>query len=192
MGLFAANCAPTATADPYGLRRAAVGMLQVCGLYPATAPVVLFCLYTFLQPCPALATSPAPAQLDATAPSLPPSRLQALIAADARLDLAAAVEAAAAVQPLEVAPASRAAVLDFLERRLEQLLVDGGAQVRGRGRGVPGRLLSPFLGAGGARLHRPHGLPCLTASQKRSSIIYQLLLPAPAACPPAPYTPPRR
>lgn len=29
VGLFAAKCAPTATADPYGLRRAAVGMLQV-------------------------------------------------------------------------------------------------------------------------------------------------------------------
>lgn len=29
VGLFAAKCAPTATADPYGLRRSAVGMLQV-------------------------------------------------------------------------------------------------------------------------------------------------------------------
>lgn len=31
VGLFAAKCAPTATADPYGLRRAAVGMLQASG-----------------------------------------------------------------------------------------------------------------------------------------------------------------
>lgn len=81
VGLFAAKCAPTATADPYGLRRAAVGMLQ------------------------------------------------ALIAADARLDLAAAVEAAAAVQPIAVPAESRAAVLEFVERRLEQLLADGGAQI---------------------------------------------------------------
>lgn len=29
VGLFAAGCAPTAAADPYGLRRAAYGMLQV-------------------------------------------------------------------------------------------------------------------------------------------------------------------
>lgn len=29
MGLFAAGCAPTASADPYGMRRAAYGMLQV-------------------------------------------------------------------------------------------------------------------------------------------------------------------
>jgi glycyl-tRNA synthetase len=29
VGLFAAGCAPSAAADPYGLRRAAYGMLQV-------------------------------------------------------------------------------------------------------------------------------------------------------------------
>ncbi|PRW56476.1 Glycine-tRNA ligase chloroplastic mitochondrial [Chlorella sorokiniana] len=81
VGLFAAKCAPTATADPYGLRRSAVGMLQ------------------------------------------------ALIAADAQLDLAAAVDAASAVQPIEVSAESRAAVLEFIERRLEQLLADGGVQI---------------------------------------------------------------
>lgn len=82
MGLFAAGCAPTATADPYGLRRSAVGMLQ------------------------------------------------ALISADAQLDLGVAVDAAAAVQPVAVSAESKAAVLEFVERRLEQLLVDGGVQVR--------------------------------------------------------------
>lgn len=81
MGLSAAGCAPTATADPYGLRRAAVGMLQ------------------------------------------------ALIAADARLDLPTAVDAAAAVQPVAVSPEARAAVLAFIERRLEQLLVDAGVNI---------------------------------------------------------------
>lgn len=58
---------------------------------------------------------------------------QALIAADARLDLAAAVDAAAAVQPIAVPADSRVAVLEFIERRLEQLLVDAGVQVRRRG-----------------------------------------------------------
>ena len=82
VGLFAAGCAPTATADPYGLRRSAVGLLQ------------------------------------------------ALLGAEARLDLGAAVAAAAAVQPLAVTPEAQAAVLEFVERRLEQLLVDGGEQVR--------------------------------------------------------------
>lgn len=81
VGLFAAKCAPTATADPYGLRRAAVGMLQ------------------------------------------------ALISAEARLDLGAAVEAAAAVQPIAVSDEHKAAVLEFIERRLEQLLVDAGVQI---------------------------------------------------------------
>ncbi|PSC72381.1 Glycine-tRNA ligase chloroplastic mitochondrial [Micractinium conductrix] len=81
VGLFAAKCAPTATADPYGLRRAAVGLLQ------------------------------------------------ALMGSDARLDLGAAVEATAAVQPIGVPAEAKAAVLEFIERRLEQLLVDTGVQV---------------------------------------------------------------
>lgn len=68
VGLFAAGCAPTATADPYGLRRSAVGMLQ------------------------------------------------ALISSDTQLDLAAAVDATAALQPIPVSPESRAAVLEFIER----------------------------------------------------------------------------
>lgn len=37
VGLFAADCAPSATADPFGLRRLANGMLQVspCSLFAA-------------------------------------------------------------------------------------------------------------------------------------------------------------
>jgi glycyl-tRNA synthetase len=79
VGLVAAVGAPSATADPYGLRRAAYGMLQ------------------------------------------------ALIAGEARLSLRRAVDLAAGVQPLDVAEAKRAEVRDFVARRLEQLLVDGGA-----------------------------------------------------------------
>jgi glycyl-tRNA synthetase len=78
VGLVAAVGAPSATADPYGLRRAAYGMLQ------------------------------------------------ALISTGARLPLGAAIDAAAGVQPVDVPAAKRAEVRDFVVRRLEQLLVDGG------------------------------------------------------------------
>lgn len=54
--------------------------------------------------------------------------MQALISAEARIDLGAAVEAAAAVQPIAVSAEHKAAVLEFIERRLEQLLVDAGVQ----------------------------------------------------------------
>lgn len=40
VGLFAAGCGPTATADQYGLRRAVYGMLQVRNQGPGT-PFVL-------------------------------------------------------------------------------------------------------------------------------------------------------
>jgi glycyl-tRNA synthetase len=81
VGLYAAGCAPTASADPYGLRRAAVGLLQ------------------------------------------------ALIHSNARVNLREAVDVAAAVQPIEVSSETVAAVLEFIERRLEQMLVDGGVPV---------------------------------------------------------------
>lgn len=81
VGLFAAGCAPTATADPYGLRRAAVGLVQV------------------------------------------------LMASETRLDLRAAVDAVASTQPLLVSEQHKKEVLEFIERRLEQVLVDGGAYV---------------------------------------------------------------
>jgi glycyl-tRNA synthetase len=103
VGLFAAGCAPTATADPYGLRRAAVGMLQ------------------------------------------------ALIGAGARMDLGAAVEAAAGVQPLAVSAESKAAVLDFIERRLEQLLADQGVQIEAVRAALKERGRQPALAASTAR-----------------------------------------
>eukprot|EP00887_Chlorella_sp_A99_P006103 scaffold22.g6103.t1 len=103
VGLLAAGCGPTATADPYGLRRAAVGLLQT------------------------------------------------LIASDTRLDLPAAVDAAAALQPMDVPPESRAAALDFLERRLEQLLVDGGTPVEAVRAALGERGRAPALAARTAR-----------------------------------------
>lgn len=55
--------------------------------------------------------------------------LQTLVANDVSLDLRAASQEAAALQPLEVSEESVAAVLEFVERRLEQLLVDRGVSV---------------------------------------------------------------
>jgi len=81
VGLFAVGCAPTATADPFGTRRAAYALVE--------------CL---LAPC---GGSPS-------------------------LDLSAAVDAAAALQPVPVSPEARAEVVTFVLRRLEQLLLDRG------------------------------------------------------------------
>ncbi|CAG9461184.1 unnamed protein product [Pedinophyceae sp. YPF-701] len=81
VGLFAAGCAPTASADPYGLRRAAYGMLQP------------------------------------------------LVSSNVRCSLAALIDAAAAVQPLEITAEHKADVVDFVQRRLEQLFVDDGLTV---------------------------------------------------------------
>ena len=80
VGLCAAGCAPSASADPFGLRRAAYGMLQ------------------------------------------------ALVATRTPLSLSAAVRAAAGVQPIPVPDAVRGEVVEFVTRRLEQLLVDSGAR----------------------------------------------------------------
>lgn len=52
--------------------------------------------------------------------------MQALVSNEVRLDLEAALAAAAAAQPIAVDAAATAAVLDFVTRRLEQLLVDNG------------------------------------------------------------------
>lgn len=114
VGLVSAVGAPSATADPYGLRRAAYGMLQ------------------------------------------------ALISSGTRLSLTSGVDLAAGVQPVDVPPAKRADVRDFVLRRLEQLLVDGGAGAEAvravlAERGDDPALtaatvaqLSPLVGAGGS------------------------------------------
>jgi len=84
VGLFSVGCSPTASADPYALRRAAVGLLQT------------------------------------------------LLARGRSASLSRLVDLAAAVQPDSVASAANAArsdVLDFLGRRLEQILVDRGLAV---------------------------------------------------------------
>jgi glycyl-tRNA synthetase len=104
VGLFAAGCAPTATADPYGLRRAAVGLLQVL-----------------------------------------------MAGVGMHVDLAAAVEAAANVQPVSVDAATQRGVLDFLMRRLEQLLVDGGVHVEAVRAALAERGMNPALAASTAR-----------------------------------------
>lgn len=82
VGLFAVGCAPTASADPFGLRRVAYGLLQTA------------------------------------------------VANDVRLDLTAALQAAAAVQPVEASAEVVAEAHTFVTRRLEQLLVDAGNNVQ--------------------------------------------------------------
>ena len=76
VGLFSVGGPPSATADPFGLRRAAYGAVD------------------------------------------------ALVAANCRLDLRAAIAAAAALQPVPCSAASQEEVAVFIVRRLEQLLVD--------------------------------------------------------------------
>jgi len=103
-GLFAAGCAPTASADPYGLRRAAVGLLQ------------------------------------------------AVLAKNVMFDIAAAVNVAAELQPLQpVSEEVRAATVEFLERRLEQLLVDEGVAVEAVRAALKERGRNPALAAATAR-----------------------------------------
>jgi len=81
VGLAAVGCLPKATADPFGLRRVALGVLQT------------------------------------------------LVANDVGMDLAAAVEAAATAQPVAIADEVRRDALQFLQRRLEQMLIDQGHRV---------------------------------------------------------------
>ena len=66
MGLFAAKCAPTATADPYGLRRSAVGMLQVRALEEQ----MLLCMLDGAQVCQAVKLAEA-AGVRSAAPAKP-------------------------------------------------------------------------------------------------------------------------
>ena len=81
VGLFAVVGAPKATADPFGLRRAAYGAVQT------------------------------------------------LVAADARCDVRAALAEAAKGQPVEVEESAIDECLEYVTRRLEQFLVDGGCGV---------------------------------------------------------------
>lgn len=56
-------------------------------------------------------------------PSSDTAGLQILVTRGVPLDLAAAVQAAAKLQPIPVTPEALAEVTDFLQRRLEQMLV---------------------------------------------------------------------
>ena len=55
--------------------------------------------------------------------------MQTLCGSGTRLDLQAAIEAAAQLQPLSVDAKCSSDILDFVKRRLEQFLVDGGLTV---------------------------------------------------------------
>ena len=51
-----------------------------------------------------------------------------LVSKGAQVDLREAVEAAARLQPLDLPEAAKAEVVDFLQRRLEQMLVSSRAR----------------------------------------------------------------
>jgi glycyl-tRNA synthetase len=78
VGLAAAGCLPTASADRYGLRRVTYGLLQT------------------------------------------------LIRNNVHASLRALVATAAAVQPIDVSVARQQEICDFVERRLEQFILDEG------------------------------------------------------------------
>ena len=104
VGLFAAGCAPTATADPYGLRRSAVGLLQIlCGN----------------------------------------DKL--------RIDLVSAIDVASTVQPINVDDNMKGTILEFLQRRLEQMLVDDNVQIEAIRASLSERGNDPYLAALTAR-----------------------------------------
>ena len=100
VGLWSVGGAPTASADPYGLRRAALGLLETA------------------------------------------------IASGMRLDVSAAARAAAALQPVEVGEEAVSGAVQFIARRLEQLLIDRGLPVEAvRGALGSGRSNDPALAA---------------------------------------------
>lgn len=79
------------------------------------------------------------------------SSLQALVSNNVSLSLHSAVALAAAQQPLPVSQQQQEAVVEFVSRRLEQLLVDSGVSAEAGaplrhmsscGVGPPGALLS--------------------------------------------------
>lgn len=80
VGLAAAGCLPTASADRYGLRRVTYGLLQT------------------------------------------------LIGNGVRASMRAAVAAAAELQPIAAGEAVQAEIVEFVTRRLEQLILDDGVR----------------------------------------------------------------
>ncbi|KAK9809022.1 hypothetical protein WJX72_008075 [[Myrmecia] bisecta] len=103
VGLVAAGLTPTASTDPYGLRRIAYGMLE------------------------------------------------ALVGNQVRLDLRSAVATAAKTQRIAVSSDAQTAALEFVVRRLEQLLVDGGCGVEAVRAVLNERGHDPSLAAATAR-----------------------------------------
>jgi len=102
--------------------------------------------------------------------------LEALVANGVRLDLPAAVDAAAAAQAAPVPPGARAGVLAFVARRLEQLLVDGGCCVEAVRAALAERGADPALAAATARELQARRRPGLGPARARAAA------PATRAC----------
>ena len=120
VGLFAAGHAPTASADIYGLRRAAYGMLEVTQRPFASSACMQL---------PPINPRSSWRPRRCTLVNMWLRLLQTLLSSGTRLDLRQAVTAAAELQPVPVSQRSRDAVFEFVTRRLEQLLVDSGIAV---------------------------------------------------------------
>ncbi|KAL3155346.1 hypothetical protein ABBQ38_010907 [Trebouxia sp. C0009 RCD-2024] len=103
VGLIGAGCAPSANADPFGLRRTANGLLQV------------------------------------------------LIGNQVPFDLPIALAQAAPLQPIPISEHQIQQVVDFVLRRLEQVLVDGGTSIEAVRAVLRQRGNSPALAAESAQ-----------------------------------------
>lgn len=99
VGLFACQCGPTANTDPYGLRRAALGLIQI------------------------------------------------LIHSNTPLNLKEAVSNVASAQPVKVTEDIEVEVLEFIMKRMEQLLVDGGVPVEAVRASLSERGMNPSAAA---------------------------------------------
>ena len=80
-----------------------------------------------------------------------PVPVQALVSNEVRLDLRAALAAAAAAQPIPADATVVASVLEFVTRRLEQLLVDGGCGAEVVRAVLSERGVDPYAAAQSAR-----------------------------------------
>lgn len=107
VGLFGADQAPTASADIYGLRRAAYGMLEV---WSGAGSTVNAQYSEAMWVCDLML-------------------LQTLLHSGTRLDMRKAIGLAADLQPLSISEECRVNIFEFIVRRLEQLLVDSGIPV---------------------------------------------------------------
>ena len=90
--------------------------------------------------------------------------MQVLIGNQVPFDLPSALAQAAPLQPIPISEKAIQQVIDFVQRRLEQVLVDGGISVEAVRAVLKQRGNSPALAADSAKelqVSRWHGLCCI-------------------------------